>query len=66
MDVAQLLADHVVGVDQTFLSWNLEEFSCFLSDMYIVYYLTSTSNTFLCAADFLYGTQAVGKQLASS
>ena len=39
VDVAQLLADHVVGVDQTFLSWNLEEFSCLLSDMCIVYYL---------------------------
>ena len=37
MDVAQLLADHVVGVDQTFLSWNLEEFSCFLSDIIINY-----------------------------
>ena len=37
VDVAQLLADHVVGVDQTFLSWNLEEFSCFLSDIIINY-----------------------------
>ena len=37
VDVAQLLANHVVGVDQTFLSWNLEEFSCFLSDITINY-----------------------------
>ena len=58
VDVAQLLADHVVGVDQTFLSWNLEEFSCFLSDMnfvywYLIIYVSNTphhshSNETLC------------------
>ena len=56
VDVAQLLANHVVGVDQTFLSWNLEEFSCFLSDILnyqIIYVIQLTIPTpmrhFVCS-----------------
>ena len=56
VDVAQLLANHVVGVDQTFLSWNLEEFSCFLSNILnyqIIYVIQLTIPTpmrhFVCS-----------------